>query len=111
MGWLESKGRLQIIALDHAGHDVWGEISGVGFRDKFTTEEFIARFAAKSSKTWNRLVLSYWWPGKNAGRHRTAAPRVANILVAHANRGRITRLGYVKSSADWGSPVALQFRG
>lgn len=26
---IESKGRLQIIVLDHAGHDVWGEISGV----------------------------------------------------------------------------------
>jgi hypothetical protein len=82
----------------------------LGFRDKFTTEEFIARFAAKFPKTWNRLVLSYGWPGKNAGQHYTAASRVAHIFVAHANRGRITRLGYVKSSANWGSPVVLQFR-
>jgi hypothetical protein len=82
----------------------------LSFRGKFTTDDFISRFAAKFPKTWTGLVLSYGWPGKNAGQHYTAASRVAHMLVAHANRGRIKRLGYVKSSANWGSPVVLQFR-
>ena len=82
----------------------------LSFRGKFTTEDFISRLGAKFPKTWGWLVVSYGWPGKNAGKQYTAASRVAHMLVAQANRGRITRLGYVKSSANWGSPVVLQFR-
>lgn len=59
----------------------------LSFRGKFTTEEFIVQFAAKFPETWNRLVLSYGRPGKNAGQRYTAASRVAHMLVAHANRG------------------------
>ncbi|WP_440639451.1 hypothetical protein ACSHT2_34075 [Bradyrhizobium sp. PUT101] len=82
----------------------------LSFRGKFTTEDFISRFTARFPNTWRWLVLSYGWPGKNAGKHYTAASRVAHMLIAHANRGRIKRVGYVKSSVNWGSPVVLQFR-
>jgi hypothetical protein len=45
----------------------------LSFRGKFTTEDFISRFAAKFPKTWGWLVLSYGWPGKSAGKQYTAA--------------------------------------
>ncbi|MGJ4933600.1 DUF3732 domain-containing protein [Bradyrhizobium sp. HKCCYLRH3083] len=36
---IEAKGRLQIIVLDHAGHDVWGEISGVTLAGEWRGDE------------------------------------------------------------------------
>lgn len=65
----------------------------LSFRGKFTTEDFISRFAAKVPKTWSWLVLSYGWPGKNAGQHYTAASRVAHMLVAHANQAASRSVG------------------
>jgi uncharacterized protein DUF3732 len=36
---IESKGCLQIIVLDHAGHDVWGEINGVTLAGEWRGDE------------------------------------------------------------------------
>ena len=82
----------------------------LSFRGKFTTEEFITCFKVRFPKTWARLVRTYGSPGRNAGHYYTAASRIAHMLIVHANRGRLERLGYVQSSNKWGSPVVLQFR-
>lgn len=46
---LRAKGRLQVIILDHAGPDVWGEIPGVALADEWRGDQ--------------KLVPIHWLPG------------------------------------------------
>jgi len=80
------------------------------FGNRFTTERFIRRFARRFPKSWRLLVRTYGRPGKDAGTYYTAASRLAHMLLAHANRGHITRVGYVNASPAWGARWVLQFK-
>ena len=79
------------------------------FKATFTTEDLVRRFSKRYPQSFRRLVRTYGRPGRKAGTPYTAASRLAHMLLFHANRGRITRLGYVGASYAWGSPWVLQF--
>ena len=82
----------------------------LSFKKPFTTEDFIRRFAVRYPRIWRGLIRTYGPWGKNAGRHYTAACRVADVLRSLSYRKRITKLRYTPASSIWGSPVIRMWR-